>query len=114
MVLNATQPMTDIEAVVINWLNRHKIDFQFQTSLAGGYFALGGAVVDFILPDRRIAIRVSGEYWHRGVVPEGKAEIQREQLTALGWTVVDVWGDDLINRLEETMRLALLGQEMLK
>ena len=108
-----TEVMTDIEAIVYNWLVRRKIAFQFATSLRGGFYELGGAVVDFLLPERRLAWRVMGEYWHRGATPEGKDVIQRELLTGMGWTVVDLWGDDLENRLNETMRKALLGQEML-
>lgn len=109
------QVMTDIEAIVVEWLQRHKIKFQFQTSLLGGYFALGGAVVDILLEEGNIAIRIMGEYYHRGIEPEGKAVIQREMLEAEGWTVVDIWGEDIENpvRLEQAMRLALQGQEML-
>jgi len=105
--------MTDLERLVADWLNRHKVDYMFQTSLSGGYYELGGIVCDFLIPDRWIALRVLGEYWHRGVVPEGKADIQREQLEAMGWTVVDCWGDDIQNRLDETMSKAIRGEEML-
>ena len=112
MAIN-TVVMSDIERIVYDWLTRHKIDFQFQTSMSGGFYELGGIVVDFLLPERGIAIRVMGEYYHRGAVPEGKAEIQREELTAMGWIVVDCWGDDLKERLDETMTKAIRGEEML-
>lgn len=105
---------TDIEMVVYNWLVKHKIVFTFQSSLRGGYFALGGAVVDFLLEPRRIALRCFGEYWHRGVVKSGQDILQKEMLGELGYTVVDLWSDDIENRLEETLQLALLGQEMLR
>lgn len=105
---------TDIERIVLEWLTRHKIDFQFATSLRGGFFELGGAVVDFILPARMLAWRVMGEYWHTGVTAEGHDLVQRELLTELGYIVVDLWGQDLQNRLDETMRLALQGREMLR
>ena len=112
----ATGVFTDLELIVIEWLERHKIPFESQSSLAGGYFSLGGMVVDFLLPDRRIAIRVMGEYWHKGVEPEGKAIIQREQLEAMGWTVVDIWGStlDTAERIEQTMSRAIKGEEMLQ
>lgn len=110
----AEQVMTDIEAIVVGWLRRHKIVFQFATSLRGGFFELGGAVVDILIPDRQLAWRIMGEYWHRGTVPEGKDAIQREMLTALGWKVVDLWSDDIKNKLDETLRRALLGEEMLR
>jgi len=109
-----TQVMTDIEAMVVRWLDRHKIVYEFQTSLAGGFFEMGGAVVDFILPARLLAWRVMGEHWHEGVEVEGDDLIQRELLEGVGWTVVNIWGLDIQYRLEETMRKALLGQEMLR
>ena len=105
---------TDIEEIVLRWLDKRKIVYLFQTSLSGGFYALGGAVVDFLLPERRLAWRVMGEYWHRGVVPEGRDILQKELLTGLGYVVVNLWGDDIENRLEETMQKALVGEEMLR
>ena len=106
------QPMSDLEALVYNFLVRRNIPFDFQTSLAGGFYSLGGAVVDFIIGD--LAWRVMGEYFHKGVEKTGSDIIQREQLMAMGYTVVDLLADDLENRLNETLTLALQGQEMLK
>ena len=108
------QVMTDIEAVVVGWLTKRNIVFQFQTSLRGGFYQLGGAVVDILLPARGLAWRIFGEYWHRGVEKEGSDVLQREMLSELGYTTVDLWADDIENRLEETMRLALMGQEVLR
>ena len=106
--------MTDLEAIVTRWLDRHKIDYQFQSSLMGGYYELGGSVVDILLPARGLAWRIQGEYWHQRVGQQGRDEIQKELLSGLGWTVVDLWGSDIENRIEETMQKALLGQEMLR
>ena len=106
------QPMSDLEALVYEWLTRRNIEFQFQTSLMGGFFELGGSVVDFLVGD--LAWRVQGEYFHKGVVKTGSDIIQKEQLTALGYTVVDLLADDLENRLNETLTLALQGVEMLR
>jgi len=105
---------SDLEIIVANWLSRRKITFDFQTSLAGGIFALGGAVVDFIIPDRALAWRIQGEYWHRGVEKTGSDTVQKEILTGMGYTVVDILADDIENRLEQTLSLALQGQEMLR
>lgn len=105
---------TDIELLVLAWLDRHKIEYQFQSSLRGGWYALGGAVVDIILRERRLAWRIFGEFWHRGVEKQGSDVLQREMLTELGWVVVDIFSDDIENRLEETLRLALMGQEVLR
>jgi hypothetical protein len=106
---------TGIELITLRWLNKHKVNYMFQTSLAGGFYELGGAVVDFFLPDRMMAWRVMGEYWHKGVVKEGRDQMQKEILMALPDidTVVDIWGADLETRPDETLRLALEGQEIL-
>lgn len=108
------QPMTDIEAIVFRWLTQRNIDFQFQTSLRGGWYSLGGAVVDFLLPASRLAWRVMGEYYHQGVEKKGSDILQREMLVELGWTVVDILGDDVKDRTDETLELALEGQEVMR
>ena len=108
------QVMTDIEAIVFEWLTQRGVEFQFQTSLRGGFFALGGAVVDFLIRDRNLAWRIFGEYWHRGVTKEGSDILQKEMLAELGWVVVDIWGDDVRDRTEETLSLALEGREVLR
>jgi len=110
-----TQVGTDLEILVMNWLNKRKINYEFQTSLIGGFYELGGAVVDFLIPDRMLAWRVMGEYWHRGVVQSGRDVIQKEEIfNKIGYTVVNLWGNDLQSRLDETLRRALRGEEMLR
>ncbi len=107
-------PMTQPEAIVKGWLARHNFKYDFQTSLMGGFFELGGAVLDFILIESNIGIRVHGEYWHQGIAKQGRDLIQKEQLLSLGFTaIVDVWEDDVLNRLNETMELAVQGIEMI-
>jgi len=112
MVTDTLPIMTNIEALVVGWLNRHKIEYQFQTSLSGGFYELGGAVVDFLV-EPNLAWRVMGEYWHQGVEKSGSDVIQREMLEAEGWIVIDLWGDDLENRLNETLTKAIRGEQML-
>ncbi len=105
--------MTTPEAIVYQWLSKNNIPFSFQTSLMGGHFELGGAVLDFILTELDIGLRVQGMYWHQGVAKRGMDDIQRESLEAMGLTIVDIWEDDLEDRLEETMTLAIQGREVL-
>ena len=107
------QVMSAPEAIVYRWLVKNGIPFSFQTSLMGGHFELGGSVLDCILTERQIGRRVQGMYWHQGVAKKGTDELQRENLEALGLTIVDIWEDDLEDRLEETMQLAIQGREML-
>ena len=111
--MTTTQVMSDLEQVVFDFLTKRNIAFDFQTSLAGGLFALGGAVVDFIV-EPNLAWRIMGEYYHRGIEKTGSDTIQKETLSALGYTVVDIWADDIQNRLDETLTLALQGQEMIR
>ncbi len=110
----ATRVATDIELLVLAWLDKNKIPYSFQSSLAGGYYSLGGAVVDFLL-EGNIALRVMGEYYHKTIAATGHDEIQREILEGMGYVVVDLWGDDIENpaRLEQAMHLALEGKELL-
>ena len=107
--------MTDIETLVYNWLIKHNIAFTFQSSLSGGIYELGGAVLDFLLDDYSIGLRVFGEYWHRGITKSGFDLIQKEHLSAMGLVVVDIWESDIRDpaRLEQAMKLALQGIEML-
>jgi len=106
--------LSDIEQLVYDWLTKRQIPFESQVSVRGGVFSLGGAKIDFILIESRICLRIQGEYYHTGVTKEGSDIIQKEMLSALGYTVVDIWGQDLLNRLDETLTKALLGEEMLK
>jgi len=107
--------LSDIERIVYDWLTRRNIDFRFQTSFSGGFYQLGGAVIDFLFPDLFIAWRVMGEYYHRGVTKEGSDLIQKEQLkNQEGLTVVDIWGDDIKERTDQTLLLALEGREVLR
>jgi len=105
--------MSDLERIVYDFLVRRGIGFDFQTSLSGGFFQLGGAVIDFLV-EPNLAWRVQGEYWHRGVLKSGSDTIQREMLVALGYVVVDLYADDIKNRLGQTLALALEGKEMLR
>lgn len=109
-----TQIASDIELIVMRWLDRRGIQYSFQTSFSGGFYQLGGAVVDFLIRDRMLAWRVMGEYYHQGVTKKGSDILQREMLGELGWTVVDLLGDDVKDRTDETLSLALEGQEVLR
>ncbi len=105
---------TDIEELVLQWLDKRGIiDYEFQSSLMGGWYSLGGAVVDILFRERRLAWRIFGEYWHRGVVKSGQDLIQKEMLSELGWVVVDILSQDLETRPDETLIKALRGEEML-
>ena len=102
MVEVEEQLYTDTEARIYEYLIGHRIAFQFRTSLSGGL--LSEALVPFLI-EPNLAWRVMIE-------PTGLDIIQREILSNLGYAV-DLREYDIINRLAETMKLALSGQEVL-
>lgn len=104
---------TDIEQLVEAWLIRNKTPYESQVSLRGGVFELGGSKVDFIV-EGSVCLRVQGSFWHSGVEKTGSDAVQRELLEADEWVVVDLFEDDIKTRLDETMRLAIKGQEMIR
>lgn len=115
MAITTYETASDLERMVYDYLNRKSIPFSFQSQLIGGFGnETGDTKVDFTLPDRNILLRVQGEYWHTGTELEAKDILQKERLTALGYTVVDLWQDDLTYHFEDTMRKALIGESMPK
>jgi len=107
---------SDLERIVINWLNKRGIiDYDFQSSLLGGRYELGGSIIDILFPDRSLAWRIQGDYWHKQIAKQATDSVQRELLESQGWKVVDIWGStlDTPTRIEETLRKALMGVEML-
>ena len=105
--------LNNLERIVYNWLIKHSILFTAQAPMFGAG-ELGSATVDFILTERNIVLRIMGGYWHSGLETNARDLLGREKLTEAGYTVVDVWEDDINRNLETTMKLAIAGQEMLK
>jgi len=106
--------LNNLEKIVYGWLIKHSILFTAQAPMFGGIGELGSATVDFILTARNVAIRTMGGYWHTGLETNARDLLGREKLAEAGYTVVDVWEDDINHNLETTMELAIAGQEMLK
>ena len=106
--------LNNLEKIVYGWLIKHSILFTAQAPMFGGAGELGSAIVDFILTERNIVLRCMGTFWHSGLETNARDLLGREKLTEAGYTVVDVWEDDINRNLETTMKLAIAGQEMLK
>ena len=104
--------LNNLERIVYNWLIKHSILFTAQAPMFGAG-ELGSATVDFILTARNVAIRTMGGYWHTGLEVNARDLLGREKLTEAGYTVVDVWEDDINRNLDAVMELAIAGQEML-
>ena len=105
--------LNNLERIVYHWLIKHSILFTAQAPMFGAG-ELGSATVDFILTARNVAIRTMGGYWHTGLEVNARDLLGREKLTEAGYTVVDVWEDDINHNLDAVMELAIAGQEMLK
>lgn len=107
------------ELCAYDWLQGHKIAFEFQSSQMGGRSTSGGAVVDFVvhgLSANGIYIwRIQGEYWHQGAEVERKDRIQRVGLMRLRLggipvvAVVDLWELDVYERFPEVFERAEAG-----
>ena len=106
--------LNNLEKIVYGWLIKHSILFTAQAPMFGGVGELGSAIVDFILTERNIVLRCMGTFWHTGLEVNARDLLGREKLTEAGFTVVDVWEDDINRNLDATMEFAIAGQEMLK
>ena len=56
--------LSELEKKVYKWLVENDIPFTTQQRMFGTAGELGSAVIDFILGERNIALRVMGSYWH--------------------------------------------------
>ena len=113
----ATQTIaSDIEIIVLRWLDKKGIiDYEFQSSLMGGRYELGGAIGDVVFYERSLLWRVHGDYWHKQMSQRARDNVQQELLEAEGWQVVNIWGSSLETpeMVEETLSKALVGKEVL-
>lgn len=88
------------------------IDFDYQASFFGGRNKLGGAVIDFYLPDGDIAGRVQGVYFHYRTIEQKSFDtIQRLLLEQSGTTVVDMLEDEIIQSVSLVVGLFIQGRE---
>jgi len=106
------------EFLVWKWLRdkgyQPDIDFRFQSSFFGGRLDLGGLVADFVIDAQipPLVIRVQGDYWHRLPGRAARDFFEMVRLLELGFSVVDVWEDDLMTRLDFTMNEAMKGHSL--
>jgi len=102
------------------WLEKRKIEFEFQSGQMGGRAAGGGgAVVDFILynlsSNGYYCWRVQGEYWHQGPDVEMKDFTQAQKLLHLKIggvpvvAVVDLWETDVYEKYPRVFESAEMG-----
>jgi hypothetical protein len=108
-------PGNEVEWRVWWWLDKNKLEFDFQSSLLGGRLMLGGQVADFIIYSRdpALIINVQGEHWHyAGSHLSAEALMNKVALMNRGFDVVYVLERDVNDRLNYAMREAMLGRQL--
>jgi G:T-mismatch repair DNA endonuclease (very short patch repair protein) len=105
--------LSEPEKRVWDWLIYNEIPFLPQEKMWGGTLEVGGAIIDFILTQVSIAIRVMGTYWHRGLIPQARDLLGKEKLIEAGYQVVDIWEENLTDdEIDYTMEKAIKGEEI--
>jgi len=107
--------LSNLERKVWDWLVKNKIPFDTEQTMLAPAREMGSAIVDFILPDRNIILRVMGSYWHSTLESKARDEFAKERLLNQGYIVIDLHEKNLTDeKIEETMRKAIEGQEALR
>jgi len=107
--------LSELEKKVYLWLTQNKIPFTTQQRMFGTAGELGSAVIDFILRERNLTLRVMGSYYHSSLEAKARDEFGKEQLVNQGYIVIDLWQERLDDDdIDNTMRLALEGIEVFR
>lgn len=107
--------LSSLEKKVVDWLTKNNVLFSSQEPMFGGSRELGGAIIDVVLTERNIVLRILGGYWHSSLGSKARDEFGREQLIGRGYVVVDLHEENLTDdRIENTMQLAMRGEEALR
>lgn len=110
------------ELIAYDWLEAHNHTFRFQTSMLGGIFEAGAALVDFAIssidPGGLHLWRIQGTYWHTRPENVERDKLQKLRLegSMLGGApvlmVTDIWEHQLYRNPEEVLEAALYGIEV--
>ena len=84
-------------------------DFTYQSPLMGGRLDKGGLILDFMFPDRNLAVNVQGVYYHYefGVESKARDTMARAGLAADDITLIFIDDDDLLQDPKYYCREAL-------
>ncbi len=107
--------LSSLERKVWDWLVKNGILFETEQTMLAPARETGSAIVDFLLPEKNIILRVMGSYYHSGLTADARDELSKERLMNQGYIVIDLWEETLSkDRLESTMRKALRGEETIR
>lgn len=73
---NEFPSMTLPEAIFYYLCQKYQVEFLYQEQFSGGRKEIGGAVIDFLLPDYGVVVYVNGAWWH------SKLEVVERDLAA--------------------------------
>ena len=105
-------PGTLPEFLVYQELTKRKIEFEYQSSQMGGRQARGGAVLDFYIPSLNLGINVQSTYYHyQNWTAKVNDALQREQLEAMGITMVYIDEEALLRNASYYVGAALEGRD---
>ncbi len=110
------------ELATYDWLENRGFSFEFQSSMLGGQYMHGGAVVDFLVADISrmgwYVWRVQGQYWHQGLEVGVKDESQKARLRR-AWIkgipvveVVDLYERRILDDYPDVFEKAEAGVEL--
>lgn len=114
---NGYPSMTLPEAIYWHLCEKHQVAFVHQADFSGGR-ELGGAVIDFLLPDFGVVVYVNGIYWHEK--PDVMERDLEAMIAVIGQTVAGVKVSSAVRlsdlRLqslerEDVFKLSLAGVE---
>ena len=104
--------ITTDEWYVYWWLTKRQRLFTFQSRLLGGRRNIGGLITDFVVHDAcappGLVLNVQGFAWHRYTSEQRSADVlTKVRLKALGYEVVYLLEDEILNSLDHVMELAV-------
>lgn len=106
---------TTPEILVYNELARRKIDFIPQSYQFGGRTALGGAVVDALIPSLGLAINVQSSYYHyQNPIRLQQDRMLQLEMEAQGITVIYIDEEDARRNVSWYVSEALAGRDWSK
>jgi len=75
---------TSIEKIVEEWLVKNGVEYSFQHPVHTGF------VIDFAIPEKKIAIEVDGTKWHSSKKAKKRDRFKDYQLKRDGWKVIRI------------------------
>lgn len=98
------QGASEGERRLATYLQKKGIPFSVQVSYAHGRDQPGGAVVDFIIPSHKLAVRVQSVYFHNKEGVPVRDDLEKLMLMLKGLQVRDIWEDAIKRDVDQAWR----------